>query len=157
EFAGHRIRRIVANVINTLAGNGTPGSGGDGGIGPVAQLNRPAGLGGDSQNNLYVADSGNNRIRVVSISSSVIGGFAGTGNAGFGGDGDFGIAADLNAPLGISVDAMDNVYIADTGNNRIRVMATNGMISTVFGNGSRGFSGDSGVATLALLDSPRGV
>jgi sugar lactone lactonase YvrE len=157
EFAGHRVRRIVNGVISTVAGTGTAGYSGDGGIGPAAQLNKPAGLAVDSLNNLYIADSGNHRVRIMSITSSVIGILAGDGTPGFTGDGDFSFFAEVNAPMGLSVDGQDNLYIADTGNNRVRLVSTQRTITTVFGNGTSGYAGDSGLATLAQFDSPRGV
>ena len=102
----------------------------------------------DSAGNLYIADSGNNRIRKVS--NGVITTVAGNGTAGFSGDNGPATSAQLNYPQGVAVDSAGNLYIADTGNNRIRKVS-NGVITTVAGNGTAGFSGDNGPATSAQL------
>jgi hypothetical protein len=150
--------RVVSptGVINTFAGTGAQGFSGDGGAATSAQLDSPAGVAVDSSNNVYIADTHNNRIREVLASTGVINTIAGTGVAGFAGDGAAATAALLNYPTSVAVDSAGNVYIADTHNHRIREIKS-GTISTVAGDGEQFYSGDSGLATAAGLDSPNGV
>jgi sugar lactone lactonase YvrE len=133
--------------ITTIAGNGTAS----------AQMNAPRGGVIDSAGNIYFADSGNNVIRKIDASGnlSIV---AGNGTAGYTGDGAAATAAELNAPAKVVLDAAGNLYIADTGNHTIRfVDASTGMISTIAGNGSAGYTGDGGAATASQLNSPQGV
>ena len=135
EYYGARIRKVTpAGTILTIAGNGTPGFNGDGRPATTAQLQTPAQIALDSAGDLYVADSGNHRIRKVTP-AGVITTFAGSGVAGFSGDGGQAISAQLNAPRGIAFDAADNLYIADTNNFRIRRVTPGGQITTVAGEG----------------------
>jgi hypothetical protein len=153
----HVVRVVSpAGVINTFAGTGAQGYGGDGGAATSAQLDSPSGVAVDSSNNVYIADTHNNRVREVLASTGVINTIAGTGVAGFAGDGAAATAAVLNYPTAIAVDSAGNVYIADTNNHRIREIKS-GTISTVAGDGEQFFSGDGGLATAAGLDSPNGV
>jgi uncharacterized protein (TIGR03437 family) len=127
----HRIRKVSATgVITTVAGIGTAGSSGDGGQATNATLNGPTGLSLDAQGNLYIADKGNHRIRKVNA-SGVITSVAGTGTASMTGDGGSPLTAGLNAPQGVAVDAAGNVYIADTGNDRIRAILSRAPTYTV--------------------------
>ncbi|HEV2690299.1 MAG TPA: SMP-30/gluconolactonase/LRE family protein [Bryobacteraceae bacterium] len=141
--------------ITTVVGNGTPGFAGDSGAAASAQLMSPGGLALDSSGKLYIADSGNHRIRVVS--GSTISTIAGNGTAGFAGDSKAATAAELNGPAGVAVDSKGNVYIADTANHVIRLVNPSGTISTFAGNNTAGYSGDSAVATSAQLFSPTAV
>jgi len=151
----HRIRRIASDgTITTIAGNGTQGHSGDGGPATAGSLNKPMGVAVDSSGNLYIADTGNHRIRIVS--GGVIATFAGTGTAGFGGDNGLAINALLHGPRGIALDHVGNVYFTDTNNHVVRRVSA-GLISTVAGNTEQGFSGDGGTATRASLDSPVAV
>jgi hypothetical protein len=143
------------NTITTVAGNGTAGFSGDGGPATGAQLNAPFGIAVDSAGNIYIAEWSNHRIRKVS-SSGTITTFAGTGTAGFGGDGGPATDAALDSPEGVAVDSAGNVYIADSFNNRIRKVDTSGIITTIAGNGSPGYTGD-GPAASAGLNDPSGV
>ncbi len=152
--------------INTVAGNGTPGSSGNGGLAVKAQLNDPTGVALDGAQDLYIADTANNEVReVINPASSgqnqdVINAFAGVGGrGGYGGDGGLAVNASLNVPSGLAVSTMTgNVYIADTGNNRIRMVNTSGKISTVAGNGTCSSKiSNGGLATSASLCAPTGI
>jgi uncharacterized protein (TIGR03437 family) len=158
DFYNNRIRRVSNGVITTVAGNGTGGYGGDNGPATDAALSGPLAVAADSAGNLYIADDGNNRIRKVS--NGVITTVAGNGTDGYGGyGGDNGPAtgAELYYPCGVAVDSAGNLYIADDGNHRIRKVSSTGVITTVAGNGTAGFSGDGGPATGAHLDYPQGI
>jgi sugar lactone lactonase YvrE len=157
DFDDCRIRKVTAaGVISTVAGNGTQGFSGDGGPATAAMLDSPAAVAVDSAGNLYIADSANNRIRKVTA-AGMMSTVAGTGISGYSGDHGAAIAAQLNNPLGVSVDSRNNLYISDAKNNRIRKITPDGMISTIIGNGISGFSGDHGPATMAQLWLPNGV
>src|SRR5207253_459783 len=107
---------------------------------------------------LYIADYGNNAVRAVDLSSGVIQTIAGTGTQGYNGDNIPATMASLNHPLGVAVDNVDDLFIADAGNNRIRMVdLSTGIISTVAGNGTHGFSGDGGLAMDASLSSPGAI
>lgn len=149
---------LATNTIATVAGNGSPGYAGDGSAATSAELNSPEGIAVDAAGNLYIADTGNNAIREVNATTGVMTTIAGTGAEGFSGDGSLATAAQLSAPFGVALDASGNLYIADSGNNRVReVNATTGVITTIAGSGSSGYEGDSGQATQAELYSPLGV
>jgi sugar lactone lactonase YvrE len=130
DSLNHRVRRIALDgTIATVAGNALPGFSGDGGPATDAQLNTPTGLAFDSADNLYIADTGNNRIREV-LATGRIGTLAGNGNAALFGDGGSSVLGALHAPTGVAVDANGTVYIADPGTHRVRRVA-NGVIDTV--------------------------
>jgi uncharacterized protein (TIGR03437 family) len=153
-----KVRKVSASgVIATVAGSGTPGSGGDGGAAASAQLNLPIGVAVDSSGNLYIADFGNSRVRKVSASGAIIGTVAGNGSFGYSGDGGPAVKAQLNGPQGVAVDAAGNLYIADTENNLIREVTAGGLIASVAGNGVAGYSGDGGQATSAQVGNPVGL
>ncbi|MEU1776976.1 RICIN domain-containing protein [Streptomyces sp. NPDC012842] len=157
EGANHRIRKITADgKISTVAGTGVAGSGGDNGRAASAQLNKPFGVAVDSTGALYIAEFGGHRVRRVAADGKITT-FAGTGVAGFGGDGGTAGSAQLNAPYAVVVDRDDAVYIADSGNHRVRRVASDGKISTVAGTSAAGFSGDDGPATAAKLNKPYGI
>ncbi len=145
-----------AQIINTLAGTGTPGFSGDGGVASAAKLYHPISVAIDGIGNLYISDLMNQRIRKVNT-SGIITTFAGTGTAGFSVDGLAAIAADLHDPNAITVDRHGNLYYADIGTNRIRRIDAAGIITTYAGYGSPGFSGDGGSATAARLNNPYGL
>jgi len=149
------IREIMVNgVVNTVAGNGTQGFGGDNGPATQAQLDTPTGLAVDTAGNLYIADSNNNRIREVS--GGTITTIAGTGAPGYSGDGAAATAATLDSPAALAIDSSGNLYIADSNNECIRKIS-GGLITTVAGSGLQGFGGDNGPATQAQLDTPAGI
>ncbi|MCY4566656.1 MAG: hypothetical protein OXE40_19510, partial [Gammaproteobacteria bacterium] len=157
EVQNSRVRRVEAatGVISTVAGTGATGFSGDGGPAVDASLDRPAGLGLDASGNLYIADTGNQRIRRVDAATGVMSTFAGTGEGDFGGDDGPAVDAQLRTPTGVAVDANGNVFIADLYNHRIRrVDADTGVITTVAGTGIEGFGGNGGPAVDALLSMP---
>jgi uncharacterized protein (TIGR03437 family) len=143
-------------IISTLAGNGMSGFSGDGGPATSAELGNAIGLATDPSGSVYIADSGNNRIRKVS-SSGTITTVAGSAKAGFSGDGGPAIAASLQNPQGIALDTAGNLYIADTSNQVIRKVNPQGIITTVAGNGQQGSGGDGGPAIAAQLSAPCAV
>lgn len=153
-----RIVNLTNGMISTFAGNGTAGYSGDGGNPINAELNAPTGIAVDSQGNLFVADTGNNVIRKITISNTSISTFAGNGIAGSSGDGGPATMAELNLPTSVTVDSAGTLYIADTLNQRIRKIApATGIISAYAGQGQFGFSGDDGPALGAEFSSPTGV
>ncbi len=153
DFMNNRIRKVTKGVIATIAGNGTIAFSGGNGSPLGAQLNLPQGVAVDDNGNLYIADSASNR--VFKVSHGVVTTIAGNGAAGFSGDNGPAANAQLNSPQGVAIDASGNVYITDTMNNRIRKV-TSGVITTVVGNGTPGYSGDGGPALSAQLDDPQG-
>jgi len=152
-IAGTSASCTGAGIITTIAGNGTAGPTGNGGPASAALLNNPSGVAIDGAGNLYIADTGNNEIREIIAATGNIVLFAGNGTAGYSGDGAAATSAMLNQPLGVSLDASGNVYIADTANARIREVAlSTGNITTVVGNGTAGYGGDGLSATSASTE-----
>jgi uncharacterized protein (TIGR03437 family) len=160
----HRIREISAGNINTVAGSGgtclnpcSVGSfTGDGGPATSATLSFPYGVAVDSAGNILIADSNNHAIRKVT--KGTINTVAGTGTKpGYAGDGGQATAALLNVPLGVAADASGNLFIADSGNQVVRVVGGFGFINTIAGNNTAGFSGDGGPGTAAELNKPWGI
>jgi sugar lactone lactonase YvrE len=157
------IRKVGTNgIISTVVGNGYgagTGNGaysGDGGAATNAELWNPTSVAIDATGNLFIADTYNNVIREVGT-NGIISTVAGSGTLGRFGDGGVAINAALYNPHGVAVDATGNLFIADQHNNRIRKVGTNGIINTVAGNGTWGYSGDDGAATIAELSDPSGV
>ncbi len=153
----HRIRRVTPQgTITTIAGNEFAFFAGDGGPANRASLNFPSGITLDANNNLFIADTSNNRIRKVTP-QGVISTVAGNGQAGYSGDGGSALSAALNGPQEVAVDTAGNLFIADTNNNRIRKVTPQGLISSIAGNGQFGYSGDGGAALQASLAAPSGI
>ncbi|MBD0707940.1 MULTISPECIES: RICIN domain-containing protein [unclassified Streptomyces] len=124
DAENHRVRKVTADgKIATVAGTGVAGFGGDGGPAASAQLSFPLAVVVDGDGSLYIADHRNHRVRKVTADGR-IGTVAGTGVAGFGGDGGPAASAQLNKPLGLAVDSVDTLYVADYGNHRIRRVAS---------------------------------
>ena len=144
-------------TISTVAGTGEPGFGGDGGPATSALLLDPKRVAVDGPENLFIADTRNNRVRRVDALTGIITTVAGSGRAGSGGDGGPATSASLFEPEGMAVDAAGNLFIADTDNGIRRVDAETGFITTVAGNGEYGYSGDGGPATRAMLMLAVGV
>ncbi len=143
------------NIIVTYAGNGQLGYSGDGGPATAAKLSLPSGVVLDNAANIFFDDTGNHRVRKVNATQAITT-VAGTGTSGYSGDGCPAVSAKLSFPAGIAVTSAGVLYIADTGNNRVRKIA-GGIITTVAGNGQAGYSGDGGQATSAKLDTPTGL
>jgi Carbohydrate binding domain/NHL repeat len=162
DFASNVRKVSPTGTITTIAGSSTIPSGfaGDGGPATNALLSTPKGLAIDSAGNLYIADSGNNRIRKVS-STGVITTVAGNGTTGVAGDGGPARQAALNDPSGLAFDALGNLYVTEGGDqpsitSRIRKISPTGIITTIAGTGTAGFAGDGGPATKATLSAPAG-
>jgi len=151
------IRKVSNGTITTIAGGGTSASGvGDGGPATSGFLSYPAGVAVDSAGNIYIADTYNFRVREVST-SGIITTMAGVGFLGFSGDGSPATSAQLSFPQGVAVDSAGNIYIADTGDFRVRMVSTAGIITTVAGTGTQGYNGDNIPASSAELGYPQGV
>src|ERR1700679_2207987 len=129
------------------------GFSGDGGPATIAQLSYPVAITVDNNNNIYFVDLINKRVRKIN-SGNIIATVAGNGVQGYSSDGGAGTIAELGSPLGLCLDAQNNIYIADQTNNRIRKLSSSGIISTLAGNGVMSFSGDGGQATTAELSYP---
>jgi sugar lactone lactonase YvrE len=153
-----RVRRVDAatGIITTVAGTGSGGYSGDDGPATQAQLSSPRGVAVDGIGNLYIADSANHRIRKVDT-SGIITTIAGTGIPGFNPQDSIATTAQLSLPYGVAPDGLGNVYIADTSNAAIRMVDPAGVIHTIAGNGSYGYTGDNGPAALAQLADPYGL
>lgn len=157
DHGNSRVRLVdPLGVIHTVAGAGKDGFNGDNIPATEAQLNRPYGLCLDADENLYIADTYNNRIRKVD-SNGIITTIAGTGDGGFGGDGGPALKAQFNTPFGIFIDQTGTLYIADTGNHRVRMVTREGIITTLAGNGEVGFTGDGSPAIACRLNNPLSV
>ena len=160
-----RVRKVTISTgyISTVAGNGSscssPTSGcGDGGAATSANLTSPNSVALDSSGNIYIADSGDNRIREVTISTGNISTVAGNGTPGYSGDGGAATSAEINGPNGAALDSSGNVYISDTQNRRIRVVNSGtGHITTLAGSGTQGATGNGGPAISAELDDPKQI
>lgn len=159
DTGNHVIRKVAAasGVIVTVAGNGSPGFSGDGGVATAARLNSPRGIQVAANGDLYIGDRTNNRIRKVTAATGTITTAAGTGTAGYSGDGGPATAAKLRAPQGLHLASNGDLYVADAGNHVVRKISAAGIISTFAGTGTSGYSGDGGLATAARLNAPEAV
>ena len=156
DTGNQRVRAVVpSGQISTFAGNGVKGFLGDGGAAIAAEFRGPVAVAVDLSGALLICDSGNQRVRRVS--GGQIATFAGSGVQGFSGDGGAAVAAQFDTPSGVAVGADGRVFVADEHNQRLRVIAVNGTISTFAGTGVAGYSGDGGAAIAAKLSLPRGV
>ncbi len=144
------------HTLSTVAGTGTQGYSGDGGLATSAQLSGAGGLAPSAHGDLYIADTSNCVVRKVSA-NAIITTVAGNGACGYSGDGGPARSAQLFFPEGLALDASGALYIADTRNQRIRKVTPNGVITTLAGNGAAGYSGDGGPATAAELNWPGGL
>jgi len=157
DTSNHRVLRLApGGTLQTAAGNGSRGSAGDDGAARFAQLDTPSACATDSAGNLFIADTANHAIRKVNP-AGMISTVAGTGVAGRSWEEEVATEAGLYAPRGVVVDDMGDIFIADTGNHRIRQVTPDGRIHTIAGSGAAGFSGDDGAAAGALLNGPQGL
>jgi uncharacterized protein (TIGR03437 family) len=157
DTSNNVIRKVTKDgIISTAAGTGSPNFSGDGGSAGGAALNNPEGVAVDAAGNVYIADTNNRRIRKITVADGTISTIAGNGALAFAGDGGQATKASLSNPEGVGVDAAGNIYIADSLNNRVRLVLTNGVITTIAGR-TRGYGGDSGAATNAQLNTPSDV
>ena len=151
----HRIREIAGTTIDTVAGNGSQTYTGDGGLATAAGLDSPNGVAVDAVFNIYIGDTHNQRVRMVTFITGIITTLAGNGVKGFNADGTA-ASVELARPQGVAVDTSGNVYVADGDNDLIRTIS-GGTVATIAGNGTQGFTGDTGISTSASLDTPRAV
>lgn len=157
DTTGARVRKVTPDgLIVTVAGSGEAGFSGDGGPATEARLSLPMDVAVDAAGNLYIADYANNRVRKVTP-AGVITTIAGSGGSGYTGDGGLATLARLDNPRGVAVDDAGNVYIADQDNNCVRRVSRDGLITTIAGTGTGGYSGDGGQATSARLRFPSDV
>lgn len=169
DYGSSRIRRVSpAGTISTVASCGQPSATcllplnfGDGGPATGVWVPNSWDVVVDAAGNFYMTDSGTNRIRRVTpagiLSTYAGGGPGGASSRGFSGDGGPADRALLANPVGLEIDGAGNIYFADLDNQRIRKIDTNGIITTIAGTGTAGFSGDGGAATAARLNAPHGV
>jgi hypothetical protein len=156
----HRIRKIISGIITTIAGSGCFNDcsnvfSGDHGLATLATLNRPYGVYVDTSGKIIIADTYNHRIRLIDT-NNIITTFTGTGTAGYNSDNIVATSANINLPHDVKGDSVGNIYIADAGNNIVRLVDTNGIISTIFGTGFPGFS--SGISPrISLINAPVGI
>ena len=152
DGGNNRIRKVTAatGLISTIAGTGASGYNGDNIAATTAQVGNPYEIAVDGLGNVFISDTANHRIREVSAATGIITTVAGTGTGGYSGDNGAATSAEISNPRGIAVDATDNLYIADYGNERIRKVSIAGVITTVAGNGLNGYAGDGGPETGAL-------
>jgi hypothetical protein len=151
------VRKVSpAGIISRFAGTGTCGYTGDNGPATNAKISDADGVAVDAFGNVYIADSNNNVVRKVSP-AGIITTFAGNGTSGYTGDHGPATSAELDYPWGVRVDRSGNVFISDADNNVVRVVNTAGIITTVAGNGTSGYTGDHGPATSAELSFPTGM
>lgn len=148
DSKAHRVRKIEGGLVTTIAGDGVPRYGGDGGPGREASLSFPTALATDAAGNLYIADNRNHRVRRVGR-DGIIETVAGTGEKGFSGDGGPATAARLDGPDGLAIAPDGTMYIADRQSFRIRRVRPDGVIETIAGSGRQGPGGDGGPALSA--------
>lgn len=157
DNGNRRIRKIdTLGIITTVAGNGTPEASGDGGAATAAQLSFSYQIAFDATGNLFFADYLNARVRKIDTQGTITT-IAGTGTAGYSGDGGPATQAQLSYPAAVVTDSAGNLFVSDVGDYRIRKIDTQGIISTIAGNGTPGYTGDGGPSTQAALSTPYGM
>jgi trimeric autotransporter adhesin len=160
DSANDALRKVdpASLIITSAAGNGSPGSTGNGGLAVSALLNAPAAVAVNTAGDIYIADDSNNVIRKITAVGGGISVAAGTGVAGFSGDGGLATSAKFSNPQGLAVDAAGNLYIADSANNVFRkISASTQNVITLAGDkvaNAAGYTGDNGAATSAKLHTP---
>jgi trimeric autotransporter adhesin len=143
-------------LITTVAGTGTPGYTGDGGVATAAEFQQPSAVAVDFQGNLFISDFGKHVVRRVDANTNIVTTITGNGTAGY--SGDFGLATDatLDSPSGLSFDGIDSLYVSDSGNQAVRkIDVITGNITTFAGDGLANYTGDGGIANSAALNSPK--
>jgi sugar lactone lactonase YvrE len=154
----HLVRvQLSTGAVSVVAGDGTAGSSPDGTLATAAQLNGPFGIARDSSGNLYVAQHGGYRVDKIDMTTGRISRVAGTGANGVGAEGILATASPLGGLEDVAVDRVGNVFIAEGGNHRIRMVGLDGKITTVAGTGTRGFLGEGGLPALAQFNDPSGL
>lgn len=156
----HRIRKVTIStgVITTVAGNGIAGNSGDGNPATNAELNGPEGVAVDKAGNIYICNLFSNNIRKVNVTTGLITTVAGTSSSGYSGDGELAIHAQLSGPGQPIIDSAGNIIFTDVDNSVIRkILSSTGIITTIAGIGTAGYSGDGGPATNAKLHEPYGI
>jgi len=157
DYSNNRIRKVNSNgLITTVVGNGTPGNSGNGSIATSCEV-IPHSVAVDRKGNVYMSDANYSVIRKMSVETNIITTIAGNSTWGYSGDGGPAIHASLRVPLGIALDSIGDLYIADAGNHCIRKVDTFGIISTIAGIDSAGYTGNPGLADTSRLDSPTAV
>jgi uncharacterized repeat protein (TIGR01451 family) len=160
DIQNNCIRKVTAatGIITTIAGTTVSGYTGDGSPATTATLNSPFGVTVDRPGNVYVVDNGNNVVRKIDAATGIISTVAGTGIAGFSGDNGLATAAQLNYPYRVITDSLNNLYISDQFNQRIRkVDVRTGIITTFAGNGQSAYSGDNVAANTTAISNPVGI
>ncbi len=159
QVSPDRVRKVTpSGIISTIAGTGmSSGYNGDGIPATDAQLYFPGSIVFDSQDNIYIADAGNGRIRKIDATTGIISTILGGAISGFSGDGGPASAASISGVADIWFDSRYNLYVSDGGNERVRKINTSGIITTVAGNGTAGWGGDGGMATAATIQSINGI
>jgi sugar lactone lactonase YvrE len=159
EIDGAVVRKIDAQgVLTTIAGTGQKGAGGDGGPATQAEFNQPHEIRFDRQGDLFVADTGNQRVRKINLKTGIISTVVGSGKAGFSGDGGPATNATFKLPISIQFDTQGDLLICDIGNHRVRkVEMKTGVISTLAGNGQRGPTPDGAAYRESPLNGPRSL
>ncbi len=156
DYFDHRVRKVSSTgTISTFAGNGLTGSTGDGGLAVAAEFIGVSGTCVDRTGNVFIGDINNSKIRRVNT-AGFISTLIGNGSPGFTGDGGPASAALLNSPYGLAMDDSGNIFVSDELNYRIRKITPAGIITTIAGNGTGGYSGDGGNATAAQI-TPTGI
>ena len=157
DFYNNRIRKvdIATGMISTIAGTGVGGYNGDSILAINAQLYHPEGVAIDNNSNIYFADNANHRIRKINSATGIITTVAGNGNGGYNGDSILATSASLKFPTNVALDSNQNVIIPDWQNHRVRKVNINsGLITTIVGNGTGVYNGDSIIATSASVSTP---
>jgi sugar lactone lactonase YvrE len=160
EMTGNRVRKVDRNgILTTIAGTGAKGNSGDGGPASAAQLNEPHSLAVAANGDIYVSDTGNNRVRRIDARTGIISAFAGTGENGYSGDGGPAKEAKFGGVCCVALEPKgEQMYLADLDNRRIRAVdLKTGIVRTVAGNGKRGVPQDGVEASAAPLVDPRAV